>query len=170
MPIFIIYCLLLSFLVHSQSSYLPLLVTPVAVNVGWVLVGFCLLAGLFKKLPSSVWHDGFAVGTLLVWYGDWQPLFDGDAPMFRIFPVYYAILSLWLTLAFINRSAQFDAETRYTLRYLQRLIRFDTRMMAGLLIFSLLFPEQYLLYPIAMTLFMVRFTMQRCLEIIGNGD
>ena len=169
MPIFIICCLLLAFLVKSQSVYLPFLIGPSIWVAGLSLAAVFLLAGCLKKLSSSVWHDGFASGALWAWYADWQPLFNSEAPMFYVFPVYFALLSAWMTLAIVNKSARFDAASRESLRYLQNnLARFDTRLLAGLVLISLLLPEHYLLYPIAMTLFIVRYTLQRCLEIIES--
>lgn len=87
--------------------------------------------------------------------------------MFHMFPIYYAVLCTWMLLAVINKSAQLDAESRDALRYLQKyLARFDTCLVAAGVLLSLAFPEHYLLYPIVMTLFIVRSTLQRCLEII----
>jgi len=169
MPIFIICCLLLAFLVKSQSVYLPFLISPSLWIAGLSLALVFLLAGCLKKLSSSVWHDGFASGALWAWYSDWQPLFNSEAPMFYVFPVYFALLSAWMTLAIVNKSTRFDAASRESLRYLQNnLARFDTRLLAGFVLISLLLPEHYLLYPIAMTLFIVRHTLQRCLEIIES--
>jgi hypothetical protein len=69
----------------------------------------------------------------------------------------------------IQKSAQLDADSREALRYLQKyLSRFDSCMVASGVLISLAFPEHYLLYPITMTLFIVRSTMQRCLEIIDS--
>lgn len=169
MPIFIICCLLLTFLVKSQSVYLPFLISqPVWVIAGCLGMVFWLL-GCVKKLSASVWHDGFATGVLWAWYGNWQPLFAPEAPMFYVFPIYFALLTTWLTLAVVHKSAYFDAESRQTLRYFQaNLARFDTRLFAGLVLGSLMLPEHYLLYPILMTLFIVRYTLQRSLEIIQS--
>ncbi len=169
MSIFIICCLLLAFLVKSQSIYLPFLISQSV----WVIAG-CLalvfwLVGCAKKLSASVWHEGFACGALWAWYGNWQPLFNPEAPMFYVFPIYFALLTTWLTLAVVRKSAYFDVESRETLRYFQaNLARFDTRFFAGLVLASLALPEHYLLYPIAMTLFMVRHALQRSLEIIQH--
>ncbi|MGY6277079.1 hypothetical protein [Methylomonas sp. MgM2] len=167
MPIFIICCLLLAFLVKSQSVYLPFLIGQPVWLAGVSLSVIFLSAAWFKKLSSVVWHDGFACGVLWAWYADWQPLFDSEAPMFFVFPIYYALLSAWMTLAIINKSAHFDVESRNALRYLQNnLARFDTRLLGVFVLITLMLPDHYLLYPVAMTLFIVRYTLQRCLEIV----
>ncbi len=166
MPFFIIFNLLLSTLVFIDSPYLPLLINDAAIILGSVISVGSLLAGAVKKLSTASWHDGFACGALLIWYAYWQPQFAIDAPMFRFFPIYYALLAGWLTIGLVNKSARFDLESRETVRQLQKLARFDTRMIACLVLASLAFPEHYLSYPLVTTLFIVRFTMQRCLEIV----
>ena len=169
MPIFIICCLLLAFLVKSQSVYLPYMIDQYVWIVGVSLAVIFLLAGWLKKLSSTVWHDGFAACLLWAWYADWEPLFNSDTPMFYVFPIYFALLSAWMTLAIVNKSERFDTESRVTLRYLQHnLVRFDTRLLATLVLISLMLPDHYLIYPIVMTLFIVRYTLQRCFEIIES--
>jgi hypothetical protein len=169
MPFFIIFSLLLAFLAHSQSYFLPWLQTTSLEYSGWSIALFSLLGGVWKKIPISIWHDGFAVGASLIWYAAWVPLFSPDAPMFYVFPCFFALLSGWQWLSFINRSAQFDEVSRTSLRYLRKLFRINTPVIAGLVLSSLLVPDQYLLFPVAMSLFIVRYTMERCLELIDAG-
>jgi len=72
-------------------------------------------------------------------------------------------------LSFINKAPRFDRESQDALRYLQKyLSRFDTCALAAGVLIGLALPEHYLLYPIVMTLFIVRGTFQRCLEIIES--
>lgn len=169
MSIFIICCLTLTALIQIQSLYLPLLnIEPVWMAAAGLAVIF-LLAGCLKKLPGSVWHDGFACSGLWAWYGYWEPLFSKGSPIFDVFPVYYAVLSGWMLLAFINKSHRFDQASQEALRYLQQyLVRFDTCWLAGLVLLGLALPEHYLSYPLAMTFFIVRSAFQRCLEIIDS--
>lgn len=169
MPIFIVCCLLLTTLVQTASAYLPYL------NIDWVwqasagLAGVFLLTGCLKKLPGSIWQDGFASGLLWAWYGCWEPQFSKGSPMFHIFPIYYAVLCSWMWWSVINKSAQLDLASQDALRYLQKnLARFDACLVAAFALTSLAFPEHYLLYPILMTLFVIRSTLQRCLEIIDT--
>lgn len=169
MPIFVICALLLGVLVKIQSGYLPLLLSQSLWMTSAGLAIICLVAGCLKKLSSSVWHDGFATGILWAWYGNWQPLFSTDAPMFYVFPWYYALLSTWLTLSIVNKSERFDAQSRESLAYIQRnLARVDSCAVGVFVMISLMLPDHYLLYPITMTAFIVRHTLQRCLEIVEN--
>ncbi|MGR8929070.1 MAG: hypothetical protein ACU836_00415 [Gammaproteobacteria bacterium] len=170
MPILVICCLLLVFLLKSQSVYLPLLLNQWVWGGAAGLALLCFAGGCGKKLSSSVWHDGYASAMLWVWYGTWQPLFSTDAPMFFWFPIYFAVLTAWLSWGLIGKAARFDRDSLEALRYFQtRLARFDTRLIAVLLFIAVLVPEHYLLYPLAMTLFAVRYTFQRCLEI-ADGE
>lgn len=74
-----------------------------------------------------------------------------------------------LAMAILNKSARFDAELRELLVYMQRsLARFDTGMIGSLVLIRLMLPEHYLLYLITMTAFIIRHTLQRCLEIIES--
>ena len=168
MPFFVIACLLLSGLVFLDSPYLPLLADPTVTAVGAALAGVSLLLGVLQRVSLSAWADGVACGALLAWYADWQPQFVEGAPMFRFFPLYYAALAAWLTLGFVGKSARFDAESRQALRGILRLVRFDIRLLAAITLASLAFPEHYLLYPLMTSIFVVRFTLQRCLEIIDR--
>ncbi len=169
MPVFIVLCLLLTTLVQTESLYLPLLNQELVWSTGAIMAVVFMLAGWLKKLPSTVWHDGLACSCLWTWYGYWEPQFSKGSPMFHVFPIYYALLCAWMLMAFINKSARFDAESKQALLYLQKyLTRFDSGMMAMVVLIALALPEHYLLYPISMTMFIVRSTFQRCLEIIDS--
>jgi hypothetical protein len=167
MPIFIVCCLVLTTLIETQNAYLPLLNIEVAWVAGACAAVLFLGAGVLKLAPGSVWHDGFAVSCLWTWYGYWKPMFSEGSPQFSVFPVYFALLSSWMLFGFINRSPRFDWESQEALRYFQTyLSRFDTRLIAGLLLVCLALPEHYLSFPLVMTFFIVRSAFQRCLEII----
>lgn len=172
MPIFIICSLTLTLLVRIESQYLPLLFTQTALLTTASLATLCLLGGMLKKIPIAIWHDGFASALLLFWYGHWRPmpLFNAEAPLFHVFPLYLMVISAWFTWVVINKSPRFDYDTRETLRYVETLARVDTWVLAIVVGLSLLTPEQFLFFPSAMTLFIVRFTLVRCLEIINSAD
>ena len=108
---FILCSVLLAALVQKQSELLQLLATPVALGISLTVMAISLLAGYLKKVPTVIWHDGFATSCLLVWYAYWAPQFDDDAPMFFFFPIYYALLTSIVTLTLINKSEDFDQES-----------------------------------------------------------
>lgn len=102
------------------------------------------------------------------WYAYWTPQFNDDAPMFFFFPLYYSLFTLIVTLTLINKSEYFDQESIVQLRYLEKNSRFNIGMIIAFVLLSLLVTRHYALYPIAMTLFIIRHTMIACLEIIDN--
>lgn len=165
---FILCSLTLAVLVQNQNEFLQLLATPVALGVGLTVMAASLLAGYLKKVPTVTWHDGFATSCLLVWYAYWQPQFNDNAPMFFFFPLYYALLTSIVTLTLINKSEYFDHESIVHLRYLEKNTRFNIGVLVGFVLISLLITRHYTLYPIAMTLFIIRHTMTVCLEIIDS--
>ncbi|MDP2099943.1 MAG: hypothetical protein U1D70_11085 [Methylobacter sp.] len=165
---FILCSLSLAALVQYPSLFLQLLATPAALAIGLAIMAASLLAGYFKKISTVTWHDGFATGCLLIWYAHWQPQFNDDAPMFFFFPLYYAMLTSIVTLTLINKSEYFDQESVMHLRYLEKNIRFNIFTVVALVLLSLLITRHYALYPIAMTLFIVRHTLTVCLEIIDS--
>ncbi|WP_432743577.1 hypothetical protein ABXJ76_01920 [Methylobacter sp. G7] len=165
---FILCSLSLAALVHSQNEFLRLLATPMALGIGLTMMTASLLVGYLKKASTVAWHDGFATSCLLVWYGYWTSKFNDNAPMFFFFPLYYALLTSIVTLTLINKSEHFDHESIVQLRYLEKSTRFHIGVLVGLVLISLLITRHYTLYPIAMTLFIVRHTMIACLEIIDR--
>lgn len=168
MIVFILLSLLLAFLAGTQNEYLTLLTTPAALIIGLTAMSSCLLAGYFRKLRTTVWHDGFASSGLLVWYAYWKPLFDDDAPMFIFFPLYYTLLTSLLTLALVNKAQYFDVESVQYLRHMEKLTRIDIGMLVLFVIVSLLIPRHYALYPMAMTFFLIRHTIVVCQEAIDT--
>ena len=88
--------------------------------------------------------------------------------MFFFFPLYYALFTSVVTLFFINKSQYFDQESVAQLRYLEKISRLDISATVILVLVSLLIPRHYALYPIAMTLFIIRHTITACLEIIDR--
>jgi len=165
---FILCSLALAALVQNQNQFLPLLATPVALGIGLTIMAVSLLLGYLKKVSTVTWHDGFATGCLLIWYAYWEPQFNGDAPMFFFFPLYYALLTSIVTLTLINKSEYFDLESVIHLSYLEKNTRFNTGVLVGLVLLSLLITRHYALYPIAMTFFIIRHTMVACLEVINR--
>ncbi|TRW91505.1 hypothetical protein [Candidatus Methylobacter oryzae] len=165
---FILCSLLLAVLVQYQSEFLWLLTTQEALGIGLTVIAASLLLGYLKKLSTVTWHDGFATGCLLIWYAYWKPEFNDDAPMFFFFPLYYSLLTSIVTLTLINKSEYFDQESIRHLRYLEKNMRFNIGSAVVLVLISLLITWHYTLYPIAMTLFIVRHTIVACLETIDK--
>ncbi len=164
MPVFIILCLTLALIVQNRLPYLDWLTAPEAQIAAGGAAVFCLLLGWRKKLPAMIWHDGYCSGMLLTWYGFWRPEFEADAPMFLAYPLYFAIISGVAALSLINRCQQFDAESMAQLRHMNQLMRLDIYAAAGLVLAGVLITRHYAAYAMAMTFFILRHSVDVCLE------
>ncbi|MGR8934004.1 MAG: hypothetical protein ACU837_06380 [Gammaproteobacteria bacterium] len=168
MPTFIICSLLLSFLVQNDSPYVALLASPTALIFGLAAIAASLIGALLKKMPGSLWHDLFAAGTLVTWFAYWHEIFNDDALMFYFFPLYFALLTALITLLVVNRIEHFDDESFAQLRFLQQNARLNTPAIVIFVLSSVVITRHYMLYPIAMTLFVMRYMLTRCLETAGE--
>jgi hypothetical protein len=168
MPAFIVCSLALSFLVQNESPYMAWLTSPAALAIGLIAAVASLAGAVLKKMPSAVWYDLFAVGTLLTWFAYWHQQFSNEAPMFYFFPLYYALLTSVIALLFVNRAERFDYESVEQLRYWEKQARFDTPAVVAFVLVSIVITRHYLLYPIAMTLYVMRYMLTRCLEVTGK--
>jgi hypothetical protein len=166
---FILCSISLAFLVQNQSGVLRYLESPVALGIGLAIMAISLLLGYLKKVPTIAWHDAFASSALLIWYAYWQPQFDEQAPMFFFFPLYFSLLTSIVTVALINRSDNFDLESIQHLRYLEKNTRFNIATVIVFVLLSLLITKHFALYPIAMSIFIIRHTITVCLETIDRG-
>lgn len=168
MPVFIVTSLIYGLCVLNYPELKPWLAMSGVTVAGGMLIAASLIGALSRKLPTPWWHDGFATGSLLVWFGYWFPLFNDDAPMFHLFPLYFCLLSSVLTLTLINNSERFDDESITQLRYLAKVSRLYPPAIVLFVLIGLTIPEHYGLYAVAMTFFIVRYTMTRCLEIVDR--
>lgn len=167
---FILCNILLTVLVKTQSELLPYLNTPIGIGIGVFAIIVSLLIGYFKKAPTLIWHDAFCCATLFTWYAYWRPFFDGEAPMFYLFPVYFALMTGFVTFALINNSKNFDVDSIVNLRYMKKVTRIDINTTIVFVVVSLLIPEHYALYTMAMTFFLIQHTLHVCLENIDNPN
>jgi hypothetical protein len=164
MLVFILLSLALGYLVQTSNPLLSQLVSPFVLYFG---IGGALLAAsgmLFKKRHFLIWYDVFASSALLAWFAYWKTQFQDDSPMFFFFPVYFAAMAAFISLAFIGPSERLDIET---VSYMRRLG--DHRALQPWLIMlatlgSLQLLDHYLVFPVLMTLLLARFALDCCVE------
>lgn len=168
MIFFIAYSLLLAILVKTNNEALAFLASPAALVLGLIVMLGSIIVGYLKKASTINWHDGFATGGLLVWYAYWQPEFGADAPMFLLYPLYFAVFTSILNFSLINKADYFDIDSVTQLRYLEKITRFNMPFVIGFVFLGLLITRHYALYAMAMTFFIVRHTMIVCLEKIDS--
>lgn len=164
MLIFIALSLALCFMVQTANPLQDLLVSPLSICTGITLDVISMAGIIFKKFPIRVWYDIFAGSTLLVWFAYWKPLFNDDSPIFFFYPLYFAFLSAFVGLFFIGRWDKVDTET---LRYMHALDRQSISQPWVIMLCvlgSLGLLEHFLLYPVTMTLLMLRFVVSDCMK------
>ena len=111
-----------------------------------------------KRIHVSYAYDGFATGALLVWFPYWYPLFKKDAPMFYFFPLYFVLLTAGVTLLFLRRDDWVDQESLKSMLHFSNKLRFHPGIIASTVLISLEIHNHFLIFPITMTLFIMRYT------------
>lgn len=130
----------------------------------------CLISALvaivftyLKKFSDMLLYDWFSSSTLLVWFAYWKPLFEKDSPMFFFYPLYFAMTTS-LIILLLNNRYRIDETTK---KYMQRWDRESAMPAWSLMTFvlgSLALLQHYQIYPVLMTLLVLRFAFSLCLE------
>ncbi len=164
MPLFITFSLTLSYLAHSQSPYQDLFTSEITLYLGIACIAISLSGALIKIFSSNIWYDLFATGTLLTWFAYWHPLFKNDTPMFFLFPFFYAFLTILFYILLTSKKDRFDQESIEHMQYFSKKGQFHPGLIVTAILISLLLTNHYLLYPVLMSIFIVRYTMTSCLK------
>jgi hypothetical protein len=164
MPLFTALSLAYSFIVQSAGSLLNVLSAPAFMYIGIVLSISSIAGIVLKKLPAKICYDLFASGALLAWFGYWRPLFYDDSPIFFFYPLYFAFMTAFVSLFFIQRCQTIDYATFCYMKSFSDKSRLPPWLvMAGILI-SLAWHQHYLLFPTMMTVLIARFALTSCVE------
>ena len=164
MPIFIALSLAISFLAQTASPLQKLLITPAFTYIGIALAVVSIVGSIVKKLPTYLYFDLFASGTLLAWFAEWRPLFKNDSPVFFAYPLYFAFMTAFVSLAFISKRHKIDAQSFRQMRALSAKSMLKPWIIMTATLVSLALPQDYLLYPTLMTLLIFNFALAKCLE------
>jgi hypothetical protein len=164
MPLFIVFSLALCFMVQVFSSLQSLLITPLLIYIGLALAIISIFGSLFKKLPVIIWYDIFSSSTLLVWFAYWKPLFKDDSPIFFFYPVYFALMTAFVSLFFIGQRHKIDNESFRLMQFLSKKGIIQPWVVMLCVLVSLELQQHFLLYPVMMTLLIIRFALTGCLE------
>jgi hypothetical protein len=164
MPLFLIFAIAFSYLVQTENYLLPVLVSSVVIYLS-ISVALIVIAGIiFKKIPEKYGYDFFAISVLILWYAYWRPEFGDDSPIFFVFPLYFVFMIGFVSLFFIAQRNKIDvASFRYMKKIEKHPLFKPWIIMLGILA-SLDVIEHYLLFPILMTLLIVRFALSGCLK------
>jgi len=134
--------------------------------LGLVLLTSCFIAAVakFKRFPYKLRYDLFAAAALLIWFSQWPPFFRVNSPVFLYYPLYFAFITAFLSLVFITKRDRMDEDAVVVLQWLSDSGRFNPIVIMLAVMGSLWFPEHFMLFPVAMTLWVVRFTLACCLD------
>ncbi len=164
MPVFIMLSIALSTLVQTGVSLPIALNSSLIITIGVALAVSCIILNYFKKLPQSICYDLFASGTLVAWFVYWKPLFKEDSPIFFFFPLYFALFASFVTLFLSGQRQQFDDQSLQQMQKIADKSRLKPWFVMICVLASLELQEHYLLYPVLMTLLILRFALFSCLE------
>ena len=164
MPIFIIICLAICLMLQYDSSLPDYLVAPLLIYIS-LFVGiisfFCIM---IKKLSFINWYDVFSSSVLLVWIAYWKPFFKDDSPIFFYYPLYFAIMTAFISLFFIGQRDKIDKQSFYFMHSLSKKKLIHPSVLMFFVLISLDLQQQFMLYPTMMTLLIMRFALAGCIE------
>ena len=163
MPLFIVLSLALCFMVQTASSLQSALVTPVLIYIGLAVAIVSIFGNLFKKWPAIIWFDVFSSSTLLVWFAYWKPLFKDDSPIFFFYPLYFALMTAFVSLFFIGQRDKIDDESFRFMQILSKKNIIQPWLVMLCVLGTLELQQHFLLYPVMMTLLVMRFALLSCL-------
>jgi len=134
--------------------------------LGGAFVLSCFIASIinFKKFSYKLRYDLFASGALLVWVSYWPPFFRVDSPLFQYYPLYFAFITAFFSLVFITKRENMDEDAIVFLQWLSDSGRFNPSVIMLAVMVSLGLPQQFMLFPITLTLLVIRFTLASCLN------
>ena len=164
MPLFIVLSLALCFLIQTASSLQSILVTPSMIYIGLGLAIISIFGTQFKKMPAIIWYDIFSSSSLLVWFAYWKPLFKDDSPIFFFYPVYFALMTAFVTLFFIGQRHKIDDESFRLMQFLSKKSITEPWVIMICVLGSLELQQHFMLYPVMMTLLIMRFALASCME------
>lgn len=164
MIIFIALSLFISFIVQTENPLRGVISTPWFIYIGLAGALISIAGSRLKKWDEKMWYDFFASSVLLVWFAYWQPIFGEDSPMFFYFPLFFAGMSIFVSMAFINRREKIDQETLRQMRKLTGQVGLQPWVMMLCVLGSLELQEHFQVFPVMTTLLLLRFSLSACLE------
>ena len=164
MPLFIALSLALCFMVQTGSSLQNVLVSPLLIYIGLAVAIISIFGSLFKKLPALIWYDIFSGSTLILWFAYWKPLFKDDSPVFFFYPLYFALMTAFVSLFFIGQRHRIDDESFRLMLSLSKKNIIQPWVVMLCVLGSLELQQHFMLYPTLMTLLIMRFVLASCLE------
>ncbi len=164
MPLFILLSLVLCFIVQAAVPQQGLLISPLIIYTGLIFAIISMVGIAIKKMPATIWYDIFAGSSLLVWFAYWKPLFNGDSPIFFFYPLYFALITAFISLFIIGQQQKIDKQSFVFMKALSKKSLIQPWILMLCVLVSLELQQHFLLYPIMMTLLIMSFALSSCLE------
>ena len=164
MPLFIVLSLALCFLVQTANSMQDLLVTPLLNYTGLAVAILSILGVFLKNWLALLWYDLFSASSLVVWFAYWKPLFKDESPVFFFYPLYFALITAFVSLFFIGQRHKIDDESFRLMLSLSKKTIIQPWLIMLCVLGSLELQQHFMLYPTMMTLLIMRFALASCLK------
>jgi hypothetical protein len=164
MPLFIVFSLTLCFLVQTASPSQDILAGSLLMYISLAIAIISIFGSVFKKIWVIMCYDIFSSSTLLVWFCYWKPSFKDDSPIFFFYPLYFALFTAFVSLFFISQRHKIDEVSFGFMQSLAKKSLIQPWVVMVFVLGSLAFQENFTLYPVMMTLLIIRFTLASCLD------
>jgi hypothetical protein len=133
-------------------------------GVGLMSATFVAVSVKYKKIAYKIRYDLFAVGALLIWFSYWPAFFREGSPIFYLYPLYFALITALFSLVFIKDREQIDPDALVWLQWLSDSGRFNPIIVMLCVCISLFLPQQFMLFPITVSLLVMRFALACSLD------
>ncbi|MCX7107764.1 MAG: hypothetical protein NTV66_09390 [Methylococcales bacterium] len=110
------------------------------------------------------WYDVFSSSALILWLAYWKPLFTDDSPIFFYYPLYFAMMTAFVSLFFISQRDKIDDQSLHFMQNFSKKRFVHPSFMMLFVLISLQFHENFMLYPTLMTLLILRFALEKVLK------
>lgn len=166
MFIFILVNACLGLLLKNDSSSTTLFLSSYFLYAGEFLVIINFIATWIKtiKVPFTLRYDLFAVGSILICFSYWPPFFREGSPLFYVLPLYFAFIAAFSTLTIGNKENSLEQDEENQLHRLPNFVISNPIIIMACVITSLALPQHFMLFPIAMTLLIARFSLASYLK------
>jgi hypothetical protein len=164
MPVFIILSLSLCYIVETANPVQSFLTSPMIIYTGTSFAVISTIGIFFKKFHENMWYDLFFSSTLLTWFASWKSLFNDQSPMFFFFPLYFALTTAFATFILIGGRQRIDRQTRDYMKAFVEKSGMEPWILMIFILGSLQLQHHFMLFPVLMTLLLVRYTLSGCLQ------
>lgn len=161
MFIFILVNVCLGLLLKNDSSSTTLFSSSYFHYAGAFLVIINFIATWIKtkKIPFTLRYDLFAVGSIIICFSYWPPFFREGSPLFYALPFYFSFIAAFFTLITGNKENSLVQDEANQMHRLPNFVFSSPIIIKICVMVSLALPQHFMLFPIAMTLLVARFSL-----------